>query len=171
MAQAEEIKNIRKQYFKSWASYQIPMRPTQPLSYQETENLASYYLGYYSEDGRLVRFIKFLRKPTPGGTVQLEHSKATAGILYFSAEKHGQAEYSVGSPLNFEQTSSHAVYYKGIVKPNDNTVKLELIQTDVFFVDDYTYWPNGNLKSRTMQKQTGEIQHKDYDESGTEIHN
>lgn len=167
MAQEESI-NIRKQYFKSWASYQIPIRPTQPISYHETESLISYYLGDYDEGGQLVRFTKFLRKSTPDGAVPIKGGHPIGGVLYFSAEPHGQMGYSVGDPLTFEKTANLTVYYKGNVKPGDQMAKLELIQTELFFVDDYSYWPNGHLKSRTMQKYTGEVQHKYYDEIGHE---
>ncbi|GEM_PF-1884699 len=48
------------QYFTSWASYQIPLRLTGPIDYEQTEFLNAYYVAYYDEENRLANVTKYL---------------------------------------------------------------------------------------------------------------
>ena len=50
----------RIQYFGSWGSYQVPLRPQEPLEEVEARQRESYYVGHFDHHDRLVRFDKYL---------------------------------------------------------------------------------------------------------------
>ena len=50
----------RIQYFGSWASYQVPLRPQDPLEEAEARRREAYYVGHFDPHDRLVRFDKYL---------------------------------------------------------------------------------------------------------------
>lgn len=159
----------RQQYFKSWSSYHIPMRPVKPIMYNDTEQLVSYYLAFYDDENNLVKFIKYLRKSQSAGSIALVQMRKPKATLYFEAVTNTENHLSPGKELNFSSTENPSVYYRGVVDEEGRSVNLELIQKTVFFTDEYSYWPNKKLKERAMQKKDGSIIHSSYGESGKEL--
>jgi hypothetical protein len=157
-----------KQYFKSWNSYQIPLKPSGPIGYEETESLTSYYLGWFGNDNELLKFTKFLKQSESVGFDSLDSISQVQGIMYYRAKKSLEGVFIREQRIEYVQTEGISNYFKGTIEQNKNVIKLELIRINSMF-DEYSYWPNGKLKSRRMSKENGDIMYYSYDEEGKEI--
>ena len=62
-------------YYKSWASYILPLRPTGEISYQEAKQMEvsgySYYEAYFNDDGYIKEFKKYI------------HGQIVSTVIYF----------------------------------------------------------------------------------------
>lgn len=154
-----------EQYFKSWASYAIPMRPVHPISYEESEELSSYYLAVYDQQGNLTRFTKFVREALRTVDLKADDDLTLGTRLYFEATRSGQ----IGQRIDFSATKGLENYLSGVVATLDRNVELKLMSQTVFFEDEYKYWPNGSLKHRIAWKSDGSRTETFFDESGREI--
>ena len=96
----------KHQYYKTWASYNIPMRPVDPIDYIETELLNSFYLAYYNQDKQLVRFIKYLLEKKAIEEKQLSETKAPHSIIYFES-----IDAEVGKEISYSATENYTFYY------------------------------------------------------------
>ena len=47
-------------YFGTWGTYQVPLKPQEPISKAEAERRGTDYVGEYDQAGLLVRFDKIL---------------------------------------------------------------------------------------------------------------
>ena len=159
----------RQQYFKSWSSYHIPMRPVEPIKYNDTEPFVSYYLAFYDGENNLIKFIKYLRKSQSAGSIALVQMRKPKTTLYFEAVTNTEDRLSFGNEIDFSSTENSSVYYKGVVDDEGRSVNLELIQKTEFFTDEYRYWPNKKLKERVMRKKDGYVINNSYGESGKEL--
>lgn len=169
LAAGEDIKepNDMKQYFKSWASYHIPMRPIDPIEYGATETLKAFYLGEFDAGDTLIRFTKYLRDARGTTRVTLPPSNSPMNQRYLSAVKE-QEQLRPGSEILYQETEGKSHYFRVVSIESGNVAKLELIHTSVFFVDEYSYWPNKQLKTRTTTKSDGTVLRTSFDESGKE---
>lgn len=166
--QASESRREKKQYFISWASYQIPMRPTGPVTYIETEWLVSYYLGKYDTDGNLVRFTKFLRELRPTGQMRKPDQQAPKA-KYFEVIESADNQSKPGREIPYSGTEGRASYFRVLHGVLSQQPPLELVLQTVFFEDEYSYWPNKTLKSRVTKKEDGTVNRREFDSSGKEL--
>lgn len=146
------------------------MRPVGPIDFLQTEPLKSFYLGFYDQDGRLKRFVKYLVQETKAGTHQLPEKSAPHALLYFEALIRNASEFDVGRAIPYADTEGKSMYFKGIVNGMGNQVDLQLVKRTTFFDDAYLYWPNGQLKERVMTKKDGTVLKTLFDEDGKELH-
>ena len=165
-ASATDSQSNVPQYFRSWASYEIPMRPTGPVKYIETEALSSYYVGAHDASGRLKRFIKLWRRTEPAGHADIGAVSPVSGPVYFLAIHIKEDEYRRGDRIEYAKTENAPVYFKGTLIQGGHDLVLELVHVIAFFDDQYEYWPNGKLRARVLRKQDGETQRTTFDESG-----
>jgi hypothetical protein len=159
----------RQQYFKTWTSYSIPMRPAGPISYAETKALRAYYLAFYDHDDNLARFVKYYREPQPAGGITLGRAYEPSTVLFFEAALEWDKQPAVGKEIDFLSTEKLSPYYQGVVEKDGRFAQLSLITTTVLFADDYQYWPNKQLKERVMHKEDGTTTRHLYDKSGKEL--
>lgn len=159
-----------KKYFKSWASYNIPMRPIDPIEYVATEPLKSFYLGEFDQSGRLIRFTKYLKEVQGTTRVPLASSNSLDKARYLAAVKQDD-ELKPSAEITYEATEGVPHYFQVASHEPGNVAKLELIHMSVFFVDEYTYWTHNQLKTRTMKRKDGTVLRTSYDECGKETHN
>ncbi len=152
-------------YFRSWASYEIPMRPVDPVTYEGSEELASYYVARYDEHGRLVQLTKIFREALLTRDHEMEMDFARGTRVYFEATPSAQP----GQRISFAATEALDAYFRGVVADPGRHVKLELIRRTVFFSDEYAYWPNGTLRHRIAQKRDGSRTETFFDESGRQM--
>jgi hypothetical protein len=152
-------------YFRSWASYEIPMRPVDPVTYEGSEELASYYVGSYDERGRLVRLTKVFREVLLTRNIEMETDLAPGTRLYFEATPSAQP----GQRISFSATEALDAYFRGVVVEPGRYVELEMISRTIFFGDEYAYWPNGTLRHRIAQKRDGSRTETFFDESGRQM--
>lgn len=159
----------REQYFRSWASYHIPMRPVEPISYAETEPMETYYLAIYNNSGDLVRFTKYLRERGAAGRVSLAAKRSPRSMIYLEATADASGHFGAGKELSYLQTKGVPAYFKGIVDDTGLSADIEFVRQIVFFTDQYSYWPNKKLKERVMHGDDGTVIRSFFDQSGTEI--
>lgn len=172
MSSTQDRQPHGRQYFKSWESYQIPMRPTGPVEYRETEPLDSFYLATYDGEGRLARFIKYLVSREDAGERPLPDARPPEAAVYFEALPAAETldeEPAPGREVSYEETEGAAAFFKGRVTAGGRTARLQRVGRRVFFTDEYLYWPDGKLKERKMTKEDGTVVSSSYDESGREV--
>lgn len=51
-------------YFKSWKSYIIPYQPIHEINVDDTKKLKAYYIAYFNNYGKVVKFLKVLDNKT-----------------------------------------------------------------------------------------------------------
>jgi hypothetical protein len=164
-----QMTKLKQQYFKSWASYQIPMRPIDPIGYIDTESLTSFYLAEYDDRDELVRFTKYLRKAAATKEMPPNDRRPAGNFGYFSALPDDEGHFKPRAEIYYGDTEGSSEYFRTYVAKADNVLKMELIRTTVFFMDEYAYWPNKHLKSRIMHKKDGTVIKVSYDETGNEV--
>ncbi len=137
-------------YYRSFVSYQIPFRPSEPITFEESEGLVSYYIAHHDEAGRVVRFDKIQLVRAVKGTraCPLPTPIAPGAVVYFAATAGGPA----GDPLEYGETEGLDEIFAGEVGPDGMTVNATLLRRERAFSDAYDYWPDGALKRRTMTK-------------------
>ena len=160
----------RLQYYKSWASYQIPMRPVDPIDFAQTEPLTSFYLATFDQSNRLKRFVKYLVERKSVGIRHLQGRSAPNSVVYFAALPSSAAsEVDMGKALVYQDTAGCSVYFRGVVDSTGDQADLQMVRRSIFFTDEYSYWPNGQLKERVMTKKDGTVVKTRFDEHGTVI--
>jgi len=157
------------QYFESWASYQIPMRPVHPIAYEQSEGLSAYYLAEYDDLGRLWKFTKFVRdivatQDLPANVVPSDGSR-TSGRSYFEVAGSGQP----GPNIAFPATQFLGEYFRSQVSSVDAHFELQKISQKADFQDEYEYWPNGSLRHRITHKSDGSSAETFFDERGRQV--
>ena len=145
------------------------MRPVDPIDYGATESLNSFYLGCYGEDGRLARFVKYLVEREDFGEHRFQEKETPNTTVYFEAVPANASEFTVGKSIDYSGTKGQRSYFKGRVDNSGNRAHIERINRNIFFTDEYTYWPNGELKERVMTKEDGTVVRSRYDQTGREI--
>ena len=163
---ASDSRDNQKKYFRSWSSYQIPMRPVGPVSYGETEALTSYYIAVYDGQGRLRDFTKMLKRADPAGSMDIPAVSPLNGEMYFAAVASSANGYRTGERISYAQTEHADRFFKGTLSQGSREMVIELVRVAVFFEEHYEYWPNGKLKSRISRKESGEIMRTTFDQSG-----
>ena len=158
-----------EQYFKSWASYHIPRRPVDPITYSATEPLESFYLAIYDASGKLAKFTKYLREMDPAGRLSVEAKHPARKAIYFQAVPDAHGNLRPGNELPYSETTGLSVYFKGITDSTGKSVELELVHVAIFFSDEYSYWPNGKLKDYVSRGEDGMVIRRSYDSSGKEL--
>ena len=160
---------VKKQYYKSWASYDIPMHPTGPIEYVATESLKSFYLAEYDSVGNLIRFTKFLREEKGKTHIPLSSPRLAGASICFCAIPEDKGRYKPGAVIEYRATEGADAYFQGIVTRSGDGADSVLVRTSIFFDDEYSYWANGKLKTRLMHKRDGNVIRSSYNEAGIEI--
>ncbi|MEA2836765.1 MAG: hypothetical protein QOD89_1315 [Bradyrhizobium sp.] len=159
-----EDRTVQK-YFQSWASYEIPMRPVRPITYEDSEELTSYYLAVYDERGNLARFTKFFREVLLKLNFELDQDLAPGTRVYFEATRFARP----GQNISFSATEGLDQYFRGVVTTVGRSVELEMISRTIFFSDEYAYWPEGTLRHRIAEKKDGSRIETFFDKSGRQV--
>ena len=98
-------------YFRSFASYEIPFRPDEPIDFVDTEGLRSFYAAYRDAAGRLIRFdkVRLVRAENAPRPFALAAGEPPGATLYFKARRDPatlvprpgeQLDYKQTEPLN-----------------------------------------------------------------------
>lgn len=161
----------KRQYYKSWVSYRIPVRPVDPINFSDTESLVAFYLGYHDKKGFLKRFVKYLIESEDLGEVALSKEMPPNSILYYEAPPPGTdwKRFVLDKELKYLETENLASYIKAEVSRSIRFLKLQRIERIIVFTDEYEYWPNGKLKHRVLTKRDGTVVESSYDEMGSEM--
>lgn len=148
-------------YFRSWSSYQMPVKPTDPVAYEQSEDAVSLYRGEFDADGRLVRFTKLFREAQPADIGGVE-----PGTGYHEAQPDGR-DFRPGNPITFRDTENRRAYFKTVSVEGVPT--LWLVTVAVEFDHHYSYWPNGALREHTLRTSDGSRRTVRYDREGRKL--
>lgn len=157
------------QYYKSWTSYSIPMHPTEPISYSDTEHLTSFYIGIYGSNDLLTQFTKYLKKSTKLGTFEISEPQPPGTTLYFKESDITYHRLTCSNAIPYSATEGMPSFGKAVVNVTGNTANIDEILHEMMFEDRYIYWSNGKLKERIMKKADGSIIVVTFDKKGTLI--
>lgn len=156
-------------YHKSFATYRVPLSLKDPMPFHETEGVTSYYIGIYNQEGRVRRVTKVLLQRRDQKSVQLVAPKPPHSDVLFAVEVDGEGIRNVGSELQYGDTESLQMYWRGDVNDAGLFADVELVERTAFFEEAYAYWDNGSLKRRVVSKADGSRTIWEYDESGQSI--
>jgi hypothetical protein len=155
---------LKKQYFKGWSSYLIPRKPSDPINYEDTANLASFYLGIYNEKNQLIKFIKYYKEVTDFGDHKVGKIRQGNATQYFMIK-----DSKIGENILYVQTEGLDSYLSGEVNEDNSSINMKYIKIVILFIDEYEYWPNNIIKERIQKKDGGIDIHTEYDVHGNEI--
>jgi hypothetical protein len=160
---------VTKRIYKSFADYEVPFRPQQPIAYAQTEGLASYYVGWHRADGRLLRFTKFLLQADAPFEFDLPEPREPGSTLYSPGEQDEGGTLSAGGgAIEYSATEELLQYVRATVFPGGTRAAGRNIQKVPFFEERYVYWPNGRLRERIGIRQDGSWSRWQYDRHGRE---
>jgi hypothetical protein len=131
----------------------IPFGPLEPFAFADTEGLRSFYAVYHDRDGRVVRFdkLRFVRVEKGPREVKLPAAEEPGAALYFKlVPGAAPAAPGVGTRIEYPETELLDEFFAGKVGPSGVDGKVALSRKEVAFTDTYTYWPNGQLRTRVM---------------------
>ncbi len=140
-------------YSRSFASYEVPFRPDEPIDFADTEGLKSFYASYHDQAGRVVRFdkVQLVRADNAAQEFELPIAAPPGAAVYFEVVR-GPATpgLRLGARLDYPQTEHLTELYAGKVGPSGKTGQATLFRKEIAFSDTYDYWPTGHLRKRTM---------------------
>lgn len=159
-------------YYRSFASYEIPFRPVDPVPFAGTEGLRSFYVAYHDPAGRVVRFdkVQCVRASKDVQTLPMSGDAAAGSAVYFAAVADpSSGAVRPGGMLGYGGTEDRGEFFAGVVGPTGNECTVTRMRRDVAFTDRYEYWPNGRLRSRVKSGPNQEPAGESYDDSGNRV--
>lgn len=140
-------------YYRSFASYEIPFRPDDPVAFADTEGLRSFYVAYHDPAGRVVRFdkLRLVRAERVPREFGLPTAEEPGSVIYFEAV-HDPAtrDLRLGERLPYRETEPLDEFFAAQVDPSGRACRATLFRKEIAFSDAYEYWPTGRLQKRTM---------------------
>ena len=156
----------QKSYYKSFVSYKIPLVLKDAVAFEDTKGLSSYYIGYYDDNGQLVRVAKILLQRVTKQEVDLAAKRAPGTLVFFAANRDDAGTPGQGDELSYAETESLEEYWQGQVAATGDRAELSLLRRTMFFDDTYSYWESGALKRRVLSKSDGSKSTWEFDEQG-----
>ncbi len=159
-------------YYRSFASYEIPFRPIEPVAFADTEGLRSFYVAYHDRSGRVVRFdkLRLVRVEKEPRTCALPTAREPGSAVYFAAVSNPSGgEPQLGGQLAYPETEAHDEFFAGVVGPSGKDCKVTRLRREVAFTDTYAYWPGGRLRSRVKSGPEQDAVGEYYDADGNKV--
>ena len=141
---------IGRRYYRWFASYEIPFRPVDPVTYTETEGLKGYYAAYHDPAGRVVRFdkIRLVRLAKEPWTPPPSDPVDPGGMTFFASVPGPGDERKPGHRIPYPETEASDEFFVGVAESPEAPGLLMRLRREIAFTDTYTYWPNGEMRSR-----------------------
>lgn len=156
----------QKQYYKSRVSYQIPIRLVDPIDYEQTESLRSFYLAEWTKSGQLAYVIKYITDSEPAKSLYIIEPKPPGASLYFEATPSRRTQANPGKEINYLETEGQNLYFKAKVDESGHRIGFDKVRRKIFFKDEYSYWPDGSLKDRILSREDGSISKYHFNQAG-----
>jgi hypothetical protein len=166
-SKSEQNTNIKPQYFKDWISYSIPEKPDGPLPFVETKSLDSFCMAYFGELGRLARFVKYLVRRHPLGNLPLGKTRPPGSLIFFPVCE--LKEIPSTQDISYASTEGKDSYFEGRVGLVGDAVALVKVTRELFFDDNWAYWPNGKPRERHLINGHSTAKTTKYDQKGEPI--
>src|SRR4051794_34619249 len=94
------------QYYRSFAGYEIPFRPDEPVKFADTVGLRSFYTAYHDAAGRVIQFdkIQLVRAAKEPRQFPLAAARTPGAPIYFEVVHPGPAqEPTPGEELDYRE--------------------------------------------------------------------
>jgi len=153
-------------YFKSFAAYDVPLRPQGPVSFAATAGLSSYLVTQYGDDGRLAELTKVIVEREATGEQALLTQCAPGSVLFFRADASERGGPALGPRVDYAATIEQDALIRGRVAPSGFQVSWELLRRKPLFRENYAYWPGGALKERVVWRADGRVSRWAFDRAG-----
>lgn len=156
-------------YYRSFASYHIPFRPIDEMTYPETEGLAAYYVVFRDFAERVVRFTKIqVEQLRPGHEfyMALQPPASPGTMVYFAVTDQSERFPNRDDQIQYSDTLDRREYYTGIIEFDRTEAKVVRVKKQEVFTDEYEYWPSGQLRKRVTSRPGQPIVFESYDERG-----
>jgi hypothetical protein len=143
-------------YFRSFASYEIPFRPDEPVEdFAGTEGLKSFYRAYFDAGGRVRQFDKLLmvRSEEEDREFKLSADEKPGSTVYFEVVRDPLTRVpGIGKRLTYPETEQLPEFFAGEVDSLGKACRVLLLGREISFSDTYEYWPTGRLRTRSTTK-------------------
>jgi len=155
-------------YYRSFAGYRIPPQLQDPIPFEMTEELASFYLARHEDRERLLWFAKILVERRNDREWRSAEKRRPGSRLFFAAEV-GSEHFELAQPISYPATKGRAGYFQVQVGPDGFEGRAELLCRKVVFADFYTYGPSGRLRQRKLVKDDEGYSVWRYDDRGNVV--
>lgn len=157
---------MRVAFFKSFAAYDVPLRPQGPISFEETAGLSSYCIAQLQEDGRIASLTKIIVERQNRGELLLPERSEPGSVIFFKVVAGEEPNPNTLQPMGYAETRDLEAYYQGVVDISGLTLHWEHLLRKPLFTETYSYGPDGNLKERSVCREDGRVSRWTYDENG-----
>jgi hypothetical protein len=167
---AEPRQSLRIGFFRSFAAYDIPLRPQDPISFEDTKALSSYCLVQFEPEGRISSFTKIILERQGSGELPLAERFEPGAVMFFKESAPGEEmQRLLSKSVPYSETQNQEAYYRGTVASSGRGLCWELLARKVLFKETYKYHPDGKLKERVVHRGDGSVSRWLYDEKGQAV--
>jgi len=163
-SKSEQSSNRKTQYCKDWTGYSIPKVPKGMITFAETKSLAAFCEVHYGELGRVARFVKYIIHRQPLGSFPMGRTRPPGSLIFFPVCELNAV--SKCQDISYESTEGKNSYFEGVTGPSGDVAALVKVTRELFFDDNYNYWPNGELRELHQIKSDGSDRTTEFDEKG-----
>jgi hypothetical protein len=159
-------------YYRSFAAYEIPFRPVEPVTFAETEQLRAFCLAYHGQAGRVVRFDKILlvwAEKEPRLLALPTHKEPGSAICFAVNPDPSGGEPKVGDEVEYVETEACDEFFAGEVLSLGMECKIRRFRREISFTEAYDYWPSGRLRSRVKCRAGEKPVAEYYDVNGNKL--
>jgi len=106
---------------------------------------------------------------SPGQTMPEVNSNSSASLTpqYFGSWQSYQIPFIPEEPISKEEAQQRKSYYVGYYNSNNQLERFEkYLDSQLNWKDEYSYWDNGNIKTRVMIKSDGSRTVQNFDRQG-----
>lgn len=159
--------------YYAWAVlYEAPARPTEPISFAETEGKYGYFVAYHDRDGRVIRLTKELVQwpgTTPRTATVSVQAKSGSAVYFAVATDPTTGAPVPGERIDYAATEGNTLFFTGNVQASGAAADVTLLRRREDYTHLYAYWPNGQLRARTMIRPGVGRRDEQYDPDGRRL--
>jgi hypothetical protein len=152
-------------YFASWTGYGPPVRPRDPIVYEEAEASRAFGVFVFDEQGRAVTFENWRAKADACDPATLAGRALPAGKVFLAADPAGNGPAGL---LSLDDTQGIAEYFRAHVHPDGGVALLEHVRRRRTIHHEYDYWEDGQLREWRFDS-GGERGREEFDRGGHKV--
>ncbi|MGH7674935.1 MAG: hypothetical protein ACREMV_06655 [Gemmatimonadales bacterium] len=152
-------------YYASWAGYNPPVKPHQPIDYASAEASNAFSVFVFDGQGRVVSFAKWLASTTQADPALLAGQPLPPGLHLFAAGRDGSE--GPGPELSLDDTKRLSDYYRAQVDADGRVAAFGRVHRQQMLRHEYEYWENGGLRQARYGPPPVTVEH--FDREGRKV--
>jgi hypothetical protein len=152
-------------YFASWTGYEPPVRPHNPIVYEDAEASRAFTVFVFDEQGWVATFVKWLATATTRELSLVAGRSLEPGRSFFEAAAKDGAVHP-GRPLSLDDTRDANEYFRVRASADGSAAAVEHVRRERTIFHEYRYWEDGSLREYRFTSPSGLGGVKYFDRSG-----